>query len=111
MFQFIFQQVFGIICPQETNKEIIQFSWNVLNLSRTNPICSIQNKNLRISYNKWLPFFSSENNQINIDTIEGNAIKTFIEKHNLITEWKYENLTWGNRDENGTFNGVIGRVM
>ena len=70
----------------------------------------MQNKKLRISYNKWLPFFSSENNQINTDTIEGNAIDTFINKYSVTSEWKFENLTWGKKDENGTFNGVIGRV-
>ena len=66
---------------------------------------------MRISYNDYVPFLTFENDQINIDTIEGNAIETFIEKHNLTTEWKYENFKWGNKDENGTFNGVIGRVI
>ena len=80
-------------------------------MNRRKPICSIQNKKLKISYNKWLPFFTSENNQINTDTIEGNAIDTFIKKHNLTTEWEFENFKWGNKDENGTFNGVIGRVI
>ena len=80
-------------------------------MKRTTPICSLQNKNLRISYNDYVPFLTFENDQINIDTIEGNAIETFIEKHNLTTEWKYENFKWGNKDENGTFNGVIGRVI
>ena len=90
---------------------MIQFSWNFLDLKRAKPICSFQGKNLRISYNEFSPFFTTENNQINIDTIEGNAIKTFLDKHNLTAEWKYENFKWGNKDENGTFNGVIGRVI
>ena len=68
-------------------------------------------KNLRISYNDVMPFFVYGNNQINIDSIEGNAIETFIDKHNLTTDWKNENFKWGNKDENGTFDGVIGRVI
>ena len=58
-----------------------------------------------------MPFFTYGNNQINTDSIEGNAIETFIDKHNLTTEWKYENFKWGNQDENGTFNGIVGRVI
>ena len=58
-----------------------------------------------------MPFFTYGNNQINMDSIEGNAIATFIEKHNLTTDWTNENFQWGNKDENGTFNGVIGRVI
>ena len=58
-----------------------------------------------------MPFFVYGNNQINIDSIEGNAIETFIDKHNLTTDWKNENFKWGNKDENGTFDGVIGRVI
>ena len=81
-----------------------------MNIKRTKPICSIQNKNLRLSFNNLSPYFTSENNEINTDEIEGNAIVTFIEKYNLTTEWQYENFKWGNQDENGTFNGVVGRV-
>ena len=66
---------------------------------------------MRISYNEVMPFFTYGNNQINTDSIEGNAIETFIDKHNLTTEWKYENFKWGNQDENGTFNGIVGRVI
>ena len=79
-------------------------------MKRTKPICSIQNKNLRISYNSLKPFFNSENNEIASDTIEGNAILTFIEKHNLATQLIDENYNWGKQDDNGTWDGVVGRV-
>ena len=79
-------------------------------MKRTKPLCSIQNKHLRISYNSLKPFFNSENNKIASDTIEGAAILTFIEKHNLTTQLINENYKWGKKDDNGTWDGVVGRV-
>ena len=57
-----------------------------------------------------MPFFTYEHNQINTDSIEGNAIETFIEKHNLTTQLINENYKWGKKDDNGTWDGVVGRV-
>ena len=86
-------------------------SWNIPDLKETKPICGIKNKKLRISYNDVRPFFSVENNQIVNDTFEGDSIKSFINKNNLTLEFIDEDMTWGNRDSNGRFNGVVGRVM
>ena len=69
------------------------------------------NKKLRISHNNGSPFFSVENNQIVKDTLEGFSIQSFVEKNNLTTEFIDEKMIWGNRDSNGRFNGVIGRVI
>ena len=79
-------------------------------MKRIKPICSIQNKNFRISYNSLKPFFNSENDKIDIETIEGKAIETFIEKHNLSTQLIDENYQWGKQDDDGNWDGVVGRV-
>ena len=38
------------------------------------------------------------------------AIESYIDKYNLNVQWIDEGGYWGSRDENGTFNGVVGRV-
>ena len=71
-----------------------------------------KNHDLRISYNIVSPYFSfrSEEAEIDLETIEGLALSTFLVKYNLTTKWSYEGFIWGSKDENGTFNGVVGRV-
>ena len=57
------------------------------------------------------PYFSkSGEDDIDLETIEGLALRTLIAKYNLTTKWSYEGFIWGSQDENGTFNGVVGRV-
>lgn len=74
-----------------------------------------QNKLLKISYNIVAPYFSFNSQErdrdINTETVEGLVLRSLIEKYNLATVWSYEGFVWGSRDENGTFNGVVGRVM
>ena len=82
---------------------------NVLDF-KAKPICSIKNKKLKISYNELKPYFSVKNSEILKDTIEGVVIQSFIDKNNLTTELKNENFKWGRKNENGTFDGVVGRV-
>ena len=71
----------------------------------------MRHKTLKISYNQLLPNFDVENDEIVESTIEGVAIQSFIDKNNLSTEFIDEKWTWGRKDENGTFDGVIGRVI
>ena len=56
------------------------------------------------------PSPQSEEDDIDVETIEGLALRTLIDKYNLTTRWSYEGFIWGSKDENGTFNGVVGRV-
>ena len=65
---------------------------------------------MRISYNNIPPFFGVESNEIDKDSFEGFSIQSFVKKNNLNTELIDEEFTWGSRDSNGRFNGVIGRV-
>ena len=74
------------------------------------PTCTIQHKKLKISYNQLLPNFDVENDKIVHSTIEGVAIQSFIDRNNLSTEFIDEKWTWGRKDLNGRFDGVIGRV-
>ena len=71
----------------------------------------MRNKKLKISYNNYQPYFSVENNRIDKTTIEGFAFQSLIDKNNLTPEFINENFKWGNQDENGRFNGIIGRVL
>ena len=66
---------------------------------------------LRISYNDVKPYFSVENNEILKDTIEGIQLQSFVDKNLLTIELIDERWTWGRKDENGTFDGIIGRVI
>ena len=75
------------------------------------PICSIQNKKLKISYIDIKPYFSVKNDQIDKDTMEGVAMKSFIDQNNLTTELMDEHFKTGRKDDNGTFDGVVGRVI
>ena len=65
---------------------------------------------MKISFNDAKPWFSVQSDQIVKDTIEGVALRSLVDKYNLETELMDEHWTWGRKDENGRFNGVIGRV-
>ena len=71
-----------------------------------------KNHDLRISYNIVPPYFSfkPDEDDIDVETIEGLVLRSLIDKYHLTTTWSYEGFNWGRQDENGTFNGVIGRV-
>ena len=87
----------------------MELSWNSIQKYQKE-ICSKHNQQLKVSFNAEDGYFKFQDDQIDRDSIEGLAIKTFIEKYNLSVEWINEGGFWGSKDENGTFNGVIGRV-
>ena len=70
--------------------------------------------NLIISYNTEVAFFGFENenhgDDCDLDTIEGLVVQTYIDKNGVNVTWIDEGGFWGSKDENGTFNGVVGRV-
>ena len=69
---------------------------------------------MRVSFNIDPVFFKFKNDEISqgsdVNTIEGVVLKTYIDKHNLSVDWIDEQGLWGSKNENGTFNGVVGRV-
>ena len=73
-------------------------------------ICSKHDQQLKISFNEEVGYFNFKDDQIDRNSIEGLAVKTFIEKYNLSVQWIEEGGFWGSKDDTGTFNGVIGRV-
>ena len=87
----------------------MQLSWKSLK-DYPEKICSKHNLRLKISFNAEDGYFKFKDGHIDKNSIEGLAVETFIEKYNLSVEWIEEGGLWGSKDENGTFNGVIGRV-
>ena len=59
-------------------------------------------------------FFEFANNDIeqgcDPNSIEGVLLQSYIDRYNLSIDWIDEDGYWGSADENGTFNGVVGRV-
>lgn len=93
-------------------------TWNHLEskilLQKVRTLCSKDNTKLRVSYNLDPPFFEFNNNDIaqgcDPNSIEGVLLQAYIDRFNLDIEWIDEEGYWGSADENGTFNGVVGRV-
>ena len=75
-----------------------------------NETCTKHYHQLKISYNIAEGFFDFKEDLVNENTIEGMAIESYIEKYKLSLQWIDEGGFWGSKDENGTFNGVVGRV-
>ena len=65
---------------------------------------------LKIAYNDYYPFFLVRGGQPDMNSLESVFIQTFIEKYNLKPEWKNAGGSWGSKDANGTFSGVVGMV-
>ena len=87
----------------------MEFSWNSIEKYQKE-ICSKHNQLLQVSFNAEDGYFQFKDDQIDRNSIEGLAIQIFIQKYNLSVQWIGEGGFWGSKDENGTFNGVIGRV-
>ena len=66
---------------------------------------------IKIAYNTDLPFFNLKDGMPDMDTIEAILIQTFLEKHNLSATWDDAGGSWGSRGQNGSFNGVVGKVQ
>ena len=114
LYVLFFKETFIIICPDQKIQDGLKPTLRVFNLKNLkNEVCSKQNKRIRISYNTetgYFDFIEKKKNKIDKSTIEGTAIESYLDKYNLSVQWIDEGGYWGSRDENGTFNGVIGRV-
>ena len=101
--------VLTLFCPKQTKKST-KLLWKYIKHKNFKEICSSRENILRIAYNIDLPFFNLENGMADMDTIEAIFIDTFLEKHKLTAEWDDAQGSWGSRDLNGMFNGVVGKV-
>ena len=100
---------FSIKCskhPKKTEK----LTWRIIEQKTLHDICPDRQSVLRIAYNKSPPFFYLKDSKLDMDTIETVYVQTFLEKHGLVAEWHDANRTWGSKDLNGTWNGVVGKV-
>ena len=63
---------------------------------------------MRIAYNNLMPFFDRN---LQINSIEGFLLRTFINKYRLSVEWRNGDMSWGAFDpKTGKFNGIVGLV-
>ena len=102
--------VLNLFCPKQT-KKYTKLLWTSTKHKNFKEICPSRENTLRIAYNIDLPFFNLENSTADMDTIEAIVIDTFLEKHKLTAEWDDAQGSWGSRDLNGMFNGVVGKVI
>ena len=69
---------------------------------------------MRVSFNIDPVFFKFKEDEVlqgpDLNTIEGVLLESYLDQFNLSVKWIDEEGFWGTRDENGTFNGVVGRV-
>ena len=77
-------------------------------------LCNKQNHHVRVSYNIDPVFFKFKEDEVlqgpDLNTIEGVLLESYLDQYNLSVKWIDEDGFWGTQDENGTFNGVVGRV-
>ena len=90
--------------------ESTKLSFNFIKKKHLWEICPQTESTLRIAYNNAPPVFYFEDSKPKIDTLEEVFISTFLEKHRLGVAWYHAGQTWGSRDSNGSWNGVVGMV-
>ena len=77
-------------------------------------LCSKQNHPIRVSYNIDPVFFKFKDDVVSngpdLDTIEGVLLESYLDQYNLNVQWIDEQGFWGSKSDDGTFNGVVGRV-
>ena len=80
-------------------------------LGPVNDICSMETKEIRISYNKASPLFAVNKEEVDSATIEGAVLDTFLKKYNLRPTFIHAKQLWGAKNEKtGLWNGIIGLV-
>ena len=80
-------------------------------LGPVNDICSVETKEIRISYNKASPLFAVNKEEVDSATIEGAVLDTFLKKYNLRPTFIHAKQLWGAKNETtGLWNGIIGLV-
>ena len=101
--------IFTVKCSKQTEKPI-KLAWSMIKQTNFHDLCSDTQTVLKVAFNKEAPFFDMADSKIDIDTVEGVFVDTFLEKNGLVAEWHDANFSWGSKDPNGTWNGVVGMV-
>ena len=101
--------IFSVKCSNLT-KEPVYLAWRFIEHNSFNEICPDRERILKIAWNKNVPFFNLADSKPDMDTLEAVYVDTFLEKHGLVPEWHDAKMSWGSRDLNGTWNGVVGKV-
>ena len=101
--------IFTVLCP---NTSVVRkMHWGHTNFSdwrHFKGFCSENMRHLQIGFNEHMPHMHQD---LNIPSIEGIFLKTFIEKYELSHEWNDAGYSWGPFDkEIGKFGGVLGLV-
>ena len=101
--------IFTVLCP---NTSIVRkMHWGHTDFSDWRHFigfCSENKKHIRIGFNGLMPYIHPD---LNIPSIEGIFLKTFIEKYKLSHKWHDAGFSWGPFDkETGQFGGVLGLV-
>lgn len=101
--------IITIKCSKHADKPI-KLSMELLKHKNLKDVCPDTKSILRIAYNDVLPYFKLVDSRPVYDTLEGIIIADFLEKYNLVGAWYNAGQTWGSKDSNGTWNGVVGKV-
>ena len=101
--------IFSVKCSKFT-KSPVKLTWRFFNQRSFQDICPETRNVLRIAFNKSPPFFDLVDSKIDMDTLESVHVGTFLEKHGLVAEWHDAKRSWGSKDLNGTWSGVVGKV-
>ena len=104
------EPVLRLFCSSTNHINSVKLLWAEMKHEEGREICSTKQEMIKIAYNTDLPFFTLKDGQPDMDTIEAILIQTFLEKHNLSATWDDAGGRWGSRGENGSFNGVVGKV-
>ena len=102
--------VLRLFCPSINHTNSVKLLWSEMKNTTFHEVCSMKKENIKIAYNTDLPFFNLKDGMPDMETIEAILIETFLEKHNLSATWDDAGGSWGSRGQNGTFNGVVGKV-
>ena len=102
--------VLKLYCPSVNHPDSARILWSEIKNKKIHEVCSMKKENIKIAYNTDLPFFNLKDSHPEMDTIEAILIQAFLEKQTLSATWDDAGGSWGSRGQNGSFNGVVGKV-
>ena len=100
---------FTLKCSKQAEKPV-KLVWSLIKHINFQEICPDRQTVLKIAFNKYPPIFDMVDSKIDMATIEGVFLDTFLESNGLVAEWHDARFTWGTKNPNGTWSGVVGMV-
>ena len=101
--------ILTLFCPNTST--IRKMTWRYTDFSdwkNFNRICSENKKHLRVAFNDAMPYMTTD---LNVPSIEGMFIKTFVERNGLSVELNNAFSKWGGIDKKtALWYGVVGMV-